>query len=97
MHVVHVSSACVVPMLAAARASRQAAGHPGWRAGVTAETCHHYLTLSADDVPRGHSEYKCAPPIRDKENKVLHVLTSFLYSIPTISILKTLTCLIYKL
>ncbi|KAL4703018.1 hypothetical protein ACJJTC_010004 [Scirpophaga incertulas] len=69
VHVVHVSSASVVPMLAAAREARAASGHRGWRSGVTAETCHHYLTLSAEQVPRGHSEYKCAPPIRDQSNK----------------------------
>ncbi|XP_053625669.1 allantoinase-like [Plodia interpunctella] len=69
VHIVHVSSADVVPMLERARKQRTAAGHAGWRAGVTAETCHHYLTLNAEDVPRGHSEYKCAPPIRTKDNK----------------------------
>ncbi|XP_034840236.1 allantoinase-like isoform X1 [Maniola hyperantus] len=69
VHVVHVSSATVVPLLEKARASRLAKGHQAWRGGVTAETCHHYLTLSASDVPRGHSEYKCAPPIRDADNK----------------------------
>lgn len=73
MHIVHVSSASVVPTLEKARAARIAAGHESWRGGVTAETCHHYLTLSADDVPRGHSEYKCAPPIRDKDNKVFAI------------------------
>uniref|UniRef100_S4P2A0 allantoinase n=1 Tax=Pararge aegeria TaxID=116150 RepID=S4P2A0_9NEOP len=69
VHVVHVSSATVVPLLEKARASRLTKGHKAWRGGVTAETCHHYLTLSAKDVPRGHSEYKCAPPIRDADNK----------------------------
>ncbi|GBP10894.1 Nuclear pore complex protein Nup154 [Eumeta japonica] len=69
LHVVHVSSAGVVPMLEEARASRSKRGHRGWRYGVTAETCHHYLSLSADLVPRGRTEYKCAPPIRHAENK----------------------------
>ncbi|CAG9585520.1 unnamed protein product [Danaus chrysippus] len=55
--------------LVKAREARLAKGHDAWRGGVTAETCHHYLTLSADEVPRGHSEYKCAPPIRDADNK----------------------------
>jgi allantoinase len=32
---------------------------------ITAETCPHYLTFSASDVPDGATEYKCAPPIRD--------------------------------
>ncbi|XP_046964716.1 allantoinase-like [Vanessa cardui] len=69
VHIVHVSSSTVVPLLEKARAARIAAGHDAWRGGVTAETCHHYLTLSADEIPRGHSEYKCAPPIRDINNK----------------------------
>ncbi|XP_050672764.1 allantoinase, mitochondrial-like [Leptidea sinapis] len=72
VHIVHVSSASVVPLLAQARATRLAAGNPAWRGGVTAETCHHYLSLTAEEIPNGHSEYKCAPPIREKENKVLN-------------------------
>ena len=70
MHVVHVSSSEVVPLLVEARKSRLAKGNEAWRGGVTAETCHHYLTFSADQIPKGKSEYKCAPPIRDKDNKV---------------------------
>ncbi|CAK1581971.1 unnamed protein product [Parnassius mnemosyne] len=69
VHVVHVSSASVVPLLNKAREERLAAGNKAWRGGVTAETCHHYLSLSAEQIPRGRSEYKCAPPIRDVENK----------------------------
>ncbi|KAI5633064.1 amidohydrolase family domain-containing protein [Phthorimaea operculella] len=71
VHIVHVSSADVVPLLEKARKSRVAGGRgaSAWRGGVTAETCHHYLSLSADQIPKGHSEYKCAPPIRDKDNK----------------------------
>lgn len=33
------------------------------------ETCHHYLSLSDADVPDAHTEYKCAPPIRDVANR----------------------------
>jgi allantoinase len=55
-HIVHVSSADAVDALAAA----QAAGVP-----ITAETCPHYLTFSADDVGDGATAYKCAPPIRE--------------------------------
>ncbi|XP_059054410.1 allantoinase-like [Achroia grisella] len=69
IHVVHVSSESVVPILEAAREERIAAGHKGWRGGVTAETCHHYLTLSAEQIPDGHTEYKCSPPIRNNSNK----------------------------
>ena len=36
---------------------------------VTAETCPHYLTLAAEDVPDGATEFKCCPPIRDAANR----------------------------
>ena len=36
---------------------------------LTAETCFHYLTLAAADVPRGRPEFKCCPPIRDPANR----------------------------
>ena len=36
---------------------------------ITVETCPHYLCLSAEDVPDGATEYKCAPPIRGSENR----------------------------
>lgn len=60
VHVVHVSSAEALPVLAAARAD----GLP-----VTAETCPHYLCLEAERVPDGATEFKCAPPIRDAANR----------------------------
>ena len=31
---------------------------------VTAETCPHYLALSAEEIPDGATEFKCCPPIR---------------------------------
>ncbi|XP_037301996.1 allantoinase-like [Manduca sexta] len=69
VHIVHVSSADVVPVLSDARKRRLEKGSKAWRGGVTAETCHHYLNLIAENIPKGHSEYKCAPPIRDEMNK----------------------------
>jgi allantoinase len=60
VHVLHLSSAGALPLLAAAR-------HEGGR--VSVETCPHYLTLSAEDVPDGATEYKCCPPIRDSANR----------------------------
>ena len=36
---------------------------------VTAETCPHYLTLTAEEVPDGATEFKCCPPIRDAANR----------------------------
>ncbi|GAB3171265.1 allantoinase AllB [Myceligenerans halotolerans] len=59
-HVLHVSSARVLDLLAEAKAE----GLP-----VTAETCHHYLTIAAEDVPAGDPAYKCCPPIRDRGNQ----------------------------
>ena len=34
---------------------------------VTAETCHHYLNLSAKEVPQGATQFKCCPPIREEQ------------------------------
>jgi allantoinase len=59
-HVVHLSSAESLPVIRAAKA----AGLP-----VTAETCPHYLTLRAEDVPDGGTQFKCCPPIRDNVNR----------------------------
>lgn len=36
---------------------------------LTLETCPHYLTLRSEKVPRGATEYKCCPPIRNKINQ----------------------------
>ncbi|XP_060800348.1 allantoinase [Amyelois transitella] len=69
VHIVHVSAEGVVPILEKARDERLAAGYSGWRGGVTAETCHHYLTISAEEIPATHSEFKCSPPIRNLTNK----------------------------
>ena len=59
-HVLHLSSADVVPLIAAA----QADGVP-----ITAETCPHYLTLAAEDVGDGQTQFKCCPPIRGEANR----------------------------
>jgi allantoinase len=36
---------------------------------ITVETCAHYLCFAAEDIPDGATEYKCAPPIRNAENR----------------------------
>jgi allantoinase len=38
-------------------------------ARVSVETCPHYLTFVAEEIPDGATEFKCAPPIRDAENR----------------------------
>lgn len=60
LHIVHVASAQVLPLLAAAKLE----GLP-----VTAETCPHYLHLEAEAVPDGATEFKCAPPVRSAANR----------------------------
>jgi len=60
VHIVHHSSADSLPMLRDAKTA-------GVR--ITAETCPHYLTFAAEDVPDGATEFKCCPPIRERENR----------------------------
>ena len=59
LHIVHLSASKALPELRAARSE----GLP-----VTVETCPHYLHLTAETIPRGATVFKCAPPIRSREN-----------------------------
>lgn len=38
-------------------------------APMTVETCPHYLTFEAGEIPDGAVEFKCAPPIRGAEDR----------------------------
>ena len=38
---------------------------------LTVETCPHYLYFNAEDIPDASPIYKCAPPIREKQNNDL--------------------------
>src|SRR5215831_11255633 len=60
VHILHLASASALPLIAAARAGG---------ARVSAETCPHYLTFCAEEVPDGATEFKCCPPIRDAANR----------------------------
>lgn len=60
VHIVHLSSASSLDIVRTARAR----GLP-----LTVETCPHYLTFAAKEIPSGATEYKCAPPIRDKAER----------------------------
>lgn len=60
VHIVHLSSARALPILAEARSRNLP---------VTVETCPHYLWFAAENIPDGVTEYKCAPPIRRGENR----------------------------
>lgn len=59
-HILHLSSASALPLIARARADG---------VSLTVETCPHYLTLTAEEVPAGGTEFKCCPPIRDSANR----------------------------
>jgi allantoinase len=60
VHVVHLSAADALDDIERAKAE----GLP-----LTAETCPHYLTFCAEEVPPGATQFKCAPPIRSAENR----------------------------
>jgi allantoinase len=60
VHIVHLSSATSLEIVRTARAR----GLP-----LTVETCPHYLTFAAEEIPEGATEYKCAPPIRDESER----------------------------
>ncbi len=36
---------------------------------MSVETCPHYLTFDAAEIPDGSTEFKCCPPIRDADNR----------------------------
>ncbi len=60
VHVVHLSSAQSLAIIRDAKKR----GLP-----ITVETCPHYLTFAAEEIPDGATEYKCAPPIRDEAER----------------------------
>ncbi|MEJ1230940.1 MAG: allantoinase AllB [Galbitalea sp.] len=60
VHIAHLSSARALPALRAARTE----GLP-----ITVETCPHYLTFVASEIPDGATQFKCCPPIRSAENR----------------------------
>ena len=60
LHIVHLATSQAQDMLRAAKTE----GLP-----VSVETCPHYLHLSSDKIPDGQTLFKCAPPIRSRENR----------------------------
>ncbi|KAA9345529.1 allantoinase AllB [Adhaeribacter soli] len=58
-HIVHLSSAEALYQIAEAKTK----GLP-----LTVETGQHYLFFNAEEIPDGQTQFKCAPPIREKEN-----------------------------
>ena len=60
IHIVHLASAQALPLLKDAIST-------GLK--ITVETCFHYLTFEADEIPALATEYKCCPPIRSAFNR----------------------------
>ncbi|KAK2591589.1 Allantoinase [Conoideocrella luteorostrata] len=60
LHIVHLSATQCIPLLKEARARG---------VNITAETCFHYLGLSAEEIEKGDTRHKCCPPIRDGRNR----------------------------
>lgn len=60
VHILHLSDAGSLPLLAAAKAD-------GVR--ITAETCPHYLSLISEEILDGSTHFKCCPPIREASNR----------------------------
>lgn len=61
VHIVHLSSADALADIAAAKAE----GLP-----FSVETCPHYLHFEAEEIPDGATWFKCAPPIRPRNNRI---------------------------
>jgi len=59
-HVVHLSTCQALAELRTARVE-------GLR--ISVETCPHYLHLAAETIADGATLHKCAPPIRNRENR----------------------------
>ena len=60
VHIVHLSSAEALESINKAK-------QQGLQ--FTAETCPHYLTLYAENIPNGKTLFKCCPPIRENANR----------------------------
>ena len=62
VHILHLSSSDALPMIRSAKADG---------IDLSVETCPHYLSLSAEQIPDGATAYKCCPPIRESGNREL--------------------------
>ncbi|XP_032456098.1 allantoinase [Nasonia vitripennis] len=60
-HIVHLSAAEALGLVREAKKNKLR---------LTAETCYHYLYLTAEKIPRNATQFKCCPPIRDESNRV---------------------------
>jgi len=60
IHIVHLSSDEAIEIIGKAQAE-------GLK--ISVETCPHYLTIAAEQIPDGKTLFKCCPPIREENNR----------------------------
>ena len=60
VHIVHIADIETLNLVVAARSR----GLP-----ISAETCPHYLLFANEDVRKGDTRFKCAPPLRSAANR----------------------------
>lgn len=60
IHIVHLSSDEALSLIESAKQQGL---------NFTAETCPHYLTIAAENIPDGKTLFKCCPPIRSDQNR----------------------------
>ncbi len=62
LHIVHLSASEGIKRIAKRKTETE---------NLTVETCVHYLFFNAEEIPDASPIYKCAPPIREKQNNDL--------------------------
>ena len=62
LHIVHLATHEAIPLIRAAKAKNLP---------ISAETCFHYLSLYAENIPNCSTHFKCCPPIRTDDNRRL--------------------------
>jgi allantoinase len=60
IHIVHLSSSDAIAQLQQVKSQG---------ARVSVESCPHYLTFTSEEIAHDATEFKCAPPIRERENR----------------------------
>ncbi|KAF7989146.1 hypothetical protein HCN44_007456 [Aphidius gifuensis] len=61
-HIVHLSASDALEILKIAKEKN---------ALLSVETCHHYLSIVAEEIPPKSTQFKCCPPIRSSNNREL--------------------------
>lgn len=63
VHIVHLATHEALPMIKHAKETL--------KLPLSVETCFHYLSLKAEEIQDGATQFKCCPPIRSDKNRQL--------------------------